>query len=134
MNTPRIVATLVGDPQKDAFARIKYGHFLNALNARFPVVDVVDTMLHGLQRLRNALSVADPNPKRWREKFHKNVGGFRTRSEKATKQIHTSGADLILQIGALFNAFDGSKIPGILYTDYTASMSARKKSSGRSPF
>lgn len=134
---PRIVGTLVGDITHEPGARTKYRHFFEALERCFTLVDVYDATLRSVDRLINALLVFHPNRTRWRERFYKNVPAFRRRSQRVVSHLRSvqGQADVVLQVGTLFNACWGdAPLPGIVYTDYTAHLSAQKLAAGRSPF
>ena len=134
---PRILGAVVGDLIHEPTARIKYGYFFKALSRAFPVPEVFDAGLHGLERLRNALAVISPDLRLWRERFYKNVIGFRQRSELVANHLKSrvGTVDMILQVGVLFDSLRyDSTLPSLIYTDYTAAMSARRKEAGRSPF
>jgi starch synthase len=132
---PRVLVTLQGDV-REAWARTKYGHILDALKRRLPVTGVCDTTLQGLPRLLNALWVIHPDRHRWRQRFYQNMPAFRARSRKAAAFLHRhrEEADVVLQIGVLFDAQWGrTPLPSVIYTDYTQALAA-EKGLGRSPF
>lgn len=136
-NRPLIFATLVGDIESDPSNRIKFGDFFQTLANRFPVVEVYNAHLGGMARYVNALHVFSRDKQLWRERFYKNLPAFRQRSQKVVAAIsHSSNQiDLILQIGVLFDCHGCQpEIPTLIYTDYTAQLSARKPEAGRSPF
>ncbi|MCA9968662.1 MAG: glycosyltransferase family 4 protein [Anaerolineales bacterium] len=134
---PRVAGALVGDMRRDPGARVKYGYFFEALSARFPLVDVYDASLRGGYRYWNALRSFYPDGQRWRERFYKNVPAFRLRSRLAQRHLRQAApeADVVLQVGVLFDArWQAQGPPSIIYTDYTAHLTAQRPSSGRSPF
>jgi glycosyltransferase involved in cell wall biosynthesis len=134
---PHIFATLVGNIERDPGNRIKFGAFFKALSDRFPLADVYNAELAGLARWVNAFQMFTPDMHLWRERFYKNLSAFRQRSQKVATAIERSGhhIDLILQVGVLFDArWREPKIPSLIYTDYTAWLSARRPEAGRSPF
>ena len=133
----KIFATLLGDVVHNPAARIKYGFLFDALTKKYLVVDKFDANLKGFPRYFNALRVFDSDRDRWRQHFYKNVPAFYARSANVVNRINTiiQRIDVILQLGVLFDAsWNQSNIPNIIYTDYTALLSARKPESGRSPF
>jgi len=137
-HNPRIVGALVGDIYHEPGARTKYGLLFAALSRRFPLVNVYDATLRGFDRWLNALLVAHPNRRRWKERFYQNVPAFRARSQQAARYLHSlSGqADVVLQVGVLFDARwdEALSMPNIIYTDYTARLAAQRQIAGRSPF
>ena len=134
MTEPRVVGVLVGDIVHEAGARTKYGYFFQALQQYFPLVTVHDATLRGLDRWLNALLMIHPDRRRWRERFYKNVPAFQQRSRRVSTFVQSlsAQADMVLQVGALFQT--SSALPIVIYTDYTSQLSARKPAAGRSPF
>lgn len=133
----RVFGALVGDVAHEAGARTKYGLFFEALAQRFPVAGVYDATLRGLPRVLNAARVFHPNPSRWKERFYQNLPAFEARSQRAVAhwKAHRSEADVIVQVGVLFDArWPGSPWPSVIYTDYTARLAAQNRWQGRSPF
>lgn len=132
----RVLVVLDGDIAQDPEMHIKYNTFLKALDRRISVVGVCNVKLRGFQRLWTAVMVWHPNIRIWRERALKNVLAFVFRSRKAANWIRSmqEQADVVVQLGVLFNAgWDGIRLPIIIYTDYTAQLSARRKDAGRSP-
>jgi len=135
--TPRIVATLVGNINQDPEAVTKYGHFFECLSQRVSLIDVHDCTLRGADRLINAFQVFHPNQAIWRERFYKNVPAFRKRSQGVAHYLQSlqEQVDAVLQLGTLFDSnWNNTHVPNIIYTDYTAFLSANKPKTGRSPF
>lgn len=133
---PRIFVSLIGDVNREAFARVKYGFFLNALQKKYDLV-IQDATLRGTDRLWNALQVFSPNRRLWKERFYQNNAAFKLRSKNvaAAIQNHADQIELILQIGTLFDS--GRQNPGkpvLIYTDYTSMLSSKKPDAGRSPY
>jgi glycosyltransferase involved in cell wall biosynthesis len=131
------MGVLIGDIKHEQFAQVKYGYFLNAVAHRFPLIDVYNANLHGFYRLFNALISLRPDYKRWRERFYKNDFAFLARSRSVTAHLKSvqDQVDVILQMGVLFDAcWGGVNLPNVIYTDYTAHLSAENPSAGRSPF
>lgn len=136
-SVPRVYGALVGDIAHEAGARTKYGLFFEALAQRFPLAGVYDATLRGVPRLLNAARVFHPNAARWKEQFYQNLPAFGARSQRAVAhwQAHRSEADVIVQVGVLFDArWPGSPWPSVIYTDYTARLAAQNRWQGRSPF
>ena len=137
MPPPRVYGALVGDIAHEAGARTKYGLFFEALAQRFPVAGVYDATLRGLPRFVNAARVFHPVPSRWKERFYQNLPAFVARSQRAVAhwKAHRSEADVIVQVGVLFDArWPSSPWPSVIYTDYTARLAAQNRWQGRSPF
>ncbi len=135
MNDKRILLPLVGDIQKEAHARIKYGYFFDALSPYFKDVIPFDATLRGSNRLINALTVFHPDLRRWKERFWKNPAAFDMRSKMIANQIQKKLPNLVLQIGVTFDAtLYHQNTPLYIYTDYTSTLSARRPDAGRSPF
>jgi len=133
----RIMLALIGDLKKDPFAAVKYGFFHDALETAFGSVDSYDATLRDVPRLVNAIQVFHPIPRVWRERFWKNVPAFKARSRKVANALRDRNPqpEFVLQMGVLFNAsLYQSKVSSLVYTDYTASLSASRPESGRSPF
>lgn len=128
----------MGDITREPDAYIKYGYLLKAVNQIFPLVGSVNAKLQGLPRLVNALLTIHPNQKQWRARFYHNEFAFRARSRRVATYLKSmdNQIDVILQIGGMFDAnWNGlAKTPNIIYTDYTAHLSAQKPEAGRSPF
>lgn len=132
---PRLIGGLVGDIQRTPSAQVKYGLLFEAIARRFELIEVYDASLHGTARILNALRMFHPNQQRWRQRFYKNLPAFRTRSQLAASHFANKQADVILQVGVLFDAQWGApQIPSVIYTDYTAVMAAKRPESGRVPF
>jgi len=133
---PRVLIALVGDMIQDPQTRIKYGTFLEALARQCRVVGVYNAKLRGLSRLFNALIVWHPDKNKWKERANKNVAAFMARSRNVARWAASmqGQADAIIQLGVLFDAGrGGSPLPQIIYTDYTAHLSAQQPEAGRSP-
>lgn len=138
MGPARVLGTLVGDLRDDPATATKYGHFFAALAERTPLVVVHDATLQGLDRWQNALRSFSPDRNLWQERFYKNPWAFRRRSRRVQEYVRSlqSQVDVILQVGVLFNAAGvagSDRTPLVIYTDYTAALSARKPEAGRSP-
>jgi len=134
---PRVVGALVGDIVREPEAHTKYQFLFEAVRQHFPLVGVHDATLRGVARLINALRVVHPDWQRWRERFYKNVSAFQIRSQRAAAYLQSlqGQADVVLQVGVLFDArWDEALLPSVIYTDYTACLSAQKPAAGRSPF
>ena len=133
----RILLALVGDMENDAFARVKYGPFSDALQRAGSIIETSDVSLRGFSRIWNALQVFSPSLSIWRERFWKNLPAFDARSQRLGRYIRTNSLqwDVVLQMGVIFDArYYQDQLPAIIYTDYTASLSAERPASGRSPF
>ncbi len=131
-----MVGVLAGDVERDAAARIKYGLLFAELGKRFPGLGVFDADLKGASRLLVALLSFRPDRRSWRELFHKNPVAFRGRSRRAAAHLAALDGDrnVVLQVGALLDARRRAPSPpSVIYTDYTARLSARHPEAGRSP-
>jgi glycosyltransferase involved in cell wall biosynthesis len=134
---PRLVGALIGDIAREPGAQVKYGFFFSALGQRFPIVDVFDASLRGIDRIFNLLMTLHPQKRVWKERFYKNLPAFEARSRLIAGRIIKvqSEADLILQHGVLFQSQGpGVRLPVVIYTDFTAQLAAEKPELGRSPF
>ncbi|TLM77142.1 MAG: glycosyltransferase family 4 protein, partial [Actinobacteria bacterium] len=133
VNSPHLFVTLIGDVDNEPFARVKYGHLLDALRRSF-AVDACDATLRGLPRLFNALLAFAPQRRRWKERFYQNLPAFELRSAGVARALlkRAGAVDLVLQIGVLYDACRGT-IPAVIYTDYTAVLAGRRPELGRSP-
>jgi alpha-maltose-1-phosphate synthase len=132
----RVAAALVGDIVSEGGARTKYGPLMVALAKQVIVAAVVDGTLHGRDKLENAVCSFHPRRHRWRERFYKNPFAFHRRSERVVAHLQRLQPvpDAVLQVGVLFDAgWQGQGPPLIIYTDYTAALSAQKPEAGRSP-
>ncbi len=133
---PRVLIALVGDVIHDPQTQIKYGTFLEALGRQCRVVGVYDAKLRGFSRLFNALIVWHLDKHQWKERANKNVAAFIARSRNVARwaaSMHGQ-ADAIVQLGVLFDAgWSGTSLKQIIYTDYTAFLSAQQPEAGRSP-
>lgn len=133
----RVIGVLVGDIDHASGPRTKYAPLFESLGRRFELVGVCDATLRGLPRWINALQVAHPNRRVWRERFYKNVPAFRERSRRAAALLRRmmERVDVVLQVGVLFDSqWDDLQLPSVIYTDYTACLSAQRPAAGRSPF
>lgn len=137
INAVRIIGTLVGDPSSEMDAKIKYGIFFDTVDSRFELVKIYNAKLKKVWYYLNAGLNFHPNLRKWKQRFFKNPMAFRIRSWLISKRLEAEQDpyDLTLQVGVLFDtARYRSRKPNLIYTDYTASLSARKPDAGRSPF
>lgn len=135
--TPRVAGLLVGDIAREPGARVKYGFLFDALARHFELGGVGDVTPRGLDRWVAALAAAHPDRRVWRERFYKNQPAFLGRSRRAAAFVRSLAEtpDAVLQISTLFDASHGrTGVPNVIYTDYTARLSARRPDLGRSPF
>jgi glycosyltransferase involved in cell wall biosynthesis len=136
----RLVGTLVGDIQREAPARTKYGLLFEALEQHWQQsVPTIDVTLRGWRRLANGLITFHPNLHMWKERFYQNIPAFVSRSQKTGQQLAhlqaTGQADVVLQVGVTFDSTWGKhSLPVILDTDYTTHMAIQNPEAGRSPF
>ena len=134
---PRVIGMLVGDLRRQADMQTKYGPFFAAFTRRFELVDIYDASLRGLDRWVNAARVFHFQRKKWKERFFKNVPAFRQRSARARQYLERQRGkyDYVLQLGVLFDAsLPGQSPQTLIYSDYTAALSALRPEGGRSPF
>ncbi len=132
----RILGLLTGGRGKDPADETKYGLFFQALGRHYQMVGTYDVSLRGLEYLWNGLVNFDLNKRLWKERYYKNLYAFAKRSRNAVSiQKHLLGqVDLVLQLGVLFDAhWDETWMPNVIYTDYTAQLSANSAYSLRSP-
>ncbi len=137
MARPSIIATLVGDLQKERFAQVKYGYFFMALARLFDLCSIYDATLRGPERWINMIQTFHPNRSHWKEHFYKNADAFRRRSRNANLFIEkwTGKASFCLQLGTMFDGgWDKQPLPILIYTDYTHQITAKVPEAGRSPF
>lgn len=128
----RVIGALVGDIRNEASARTKYGLLFAELARQFELVDVYDATLRGAARWVNALQTFHPHRATWKERFYQNVPAFIARSQRAASALRDR-ADVIVQEGVLFDV-SAAQTPVVIYTDYTATLAARRVDAGRSPF
>ena len=132
----RLLGLLTGGGGKDPADETKYGLFFQALGRHYQMVGTYDVSLRGLSYLWNGLMNYHPNRRLWKERYYKNLYAFAKRSRNAVRiQNHLLGqVDLTLQLGVLFDArWGGTWVPGVIYTDYTARLSADSAYHLRSP-
>jgi glycosyltransferase involved in cell wall biosynthesis len=137
LSSLRVATALCGDIAEDPESIVKYGTFFEALGKRFSLKAVYNAKLKGLQRIKNIIFVWHPNQKKWRARADKNPDGFIVRSRQAARWVKDleGQVDFLLQLGVLFDSgWENSPLPRLIYTDYTASMSASRPAAGRSPF
>ncbi|RMF45412.1 MAG: glycosyltransferase [Anaerolineae bacterium] len=132
-----LAVTLVGDVSSEPGAYVKYGVFLQQLARHIPIAGVFDATLRNFARWRNAARVFHYNPTLWKARFYQNVPAFRARSKRAARWLGTlsPAPAAVMQIGVLFDTlWEQPAIPGYIYTDYTAWLSAQRNVRERSPF
>lgn len=132
----RVIGVAMGDVENLPIARVKYGYLFTAVTQHLPVVSIIDAKLSGWQRWLNGLISFHPQRQRWQQRFYKNILAFRLRSGTVSRRVVQlrDQADVILQVGAMFNAcWSQSCLPNVIYTDYTSYLSAQKPEVGRSP-
>jgi len=130
----RVTGILIGDLKRQPGPRTKYGDFFDAIDCRFTLVETYNASLPAPSRWLNALMAFHWDQKCWREQFYKNPWAFRMRSRRVARHLRSVEADIALQIGTLFDAkWKQLSLPSIIYTDYTAHLSAQHPDTGRSP-
>lgn len=137
LSKPAILGFFSGGRGRDLSAETKYGLFFDALARRFDLLGVHDVDLSGYHRLMSGVLTFHPNRKIWKERYYKNIYSFNKRSHNAAhvQKNYEKQADLVLQVGVLFDAYwDKLQIPNIIYTDWTSQLSAQNPYRYRSPF
>ena len=133
----KTVITLCGDLENEPGNQVKYSHLINSLRQHLEVVEVYNASLQGFDKWFNAFQVFHPKRSIWRQRFYKNVAAFQKMSQKTVAHLskHKNQAHAVIQIGTLLDScYRPGSLPGIIYTDYTARLSAQKPDAGRSPF
>ena len=134
---PALVGLLAGNAFADPAAATKYGLMFQSLESVYGPMRLYDTSLRGMERLWTALLAFHPNRRVWQERFFKSPMAFAGRSRRASQIIRSlrDRVGLIFQLGALFDAGrDQPDAPVVIYTDYTARLSADDPGRFRSPF
>jgi glycosyltransferase involved in cell wall biosynthesis len=134
---PRLAAFLVGDLEKDPAAATKYGLLFRSLKRHYGEVNVYDVSLKGIAHLWNGLRAFHPILRTWKERSYKNPDAFVNRSRIAARVINNQEGnfDMAVQVGVLYNAcLDIAHMPLLIYTDYTARLSAEDPYRFRSPW
>ena len=134
---PRLAAFLVGDLEKDPAAATKYGLLFLSLKRYYGEVNVYDVSLKGIAHLWNGLRAFHPILRTWKERSYKNPDAFVNRSRIAARVINNQEGnfDMVVQVGVLYNAcLDIAHMPLLIYTDYTARLSAEDPYRFRSPW
>lgn len=137
LSKPAILGFFSGGRGRDLSANTKYGLFFEALARRFDLLGVHDVDLNGYHRLMSGVLTFHPNRKIWKERYYKNIYSFNKRSHNAAhiQNFYKKQADLVLQVGVLFDAYwEKLQIPNIIYTDWTSQLSAQNPYRYRSPF
>ncbi len=132
----RLACIFVGKAS-EAANETKNGLLFEALRRRCAISDFYDAALRGPARLWNAAQTFHPRAHEWKMRFYQNIPAFRARSSRAVKALEhdRDRYDLILQIGVTFDAhWDDFPAPGVIYTDYTSALAARRPNLGRNPF
>lgn len=137
MTQIKVIGTLVGNIERDPFARVKYGFLFDELRHVVDLQAVLDATLRGPQRWINGLQTFHWDRSLWRERFYKNIQAFNLRSRNICRQLDSwqYKGDVCLQLGVLFNsrAYQ-SVLPVVIYTDYTQVLSSQAAQKWRSPF
>ncbi len=132
-----MIAFLVGNIVSEPSAAAKYGLLFRALEREYGSICTYDLTLRKLDRLWSGLFSFHPDQRVWKERYFKSPGAFRSRSRRASRIIAAQQPpiDLIFQVGALFDSGQGQPdAPLVMYTDYTAGLSANDPYRFRSPF
>lgn len=132
----RVIGIVMGDVVNRPMASVKYGYFFTAVAQYLSLVGTLDAKLEGWDRWLNGLLSFSPQRQRWRQRFYKNALAFRQRSQALAAQLSQMQhqADVVLQVGAMFDAgWPPTRLPNVIYTDYTSYLSAQKPAAGRSP-
>ncbi len=132
----RLLGLLTGGGGKDPADQTKYGLFFQALARYYQMVGVYDVSLRGFDYAWSVLTNFHPNKRLWKERHYKNLYAFAKRSRNAVRVQDQLlwRADLAIQLGVLFDAhWTSARVPGVIYTDYTARLSAAHACNFRSP-
>ncbi len=133
---PRLLGLLTGGGGKDPADQTKYGLFFQALARHYQMVGVHDVSLRGIDYAWSVSSNFHPNKRMWKERHYKNLYAFAKRSHNAVRvqERLREQVDLTIQLGALFDArWSDTGVPDVIYTDYTARLSAENVYHLRSP-
>lgn len=134
---PHLAGFMLGDLDFDPVASIKYGYLFHALERLYGPIRVFDISLRGPERWWNGLRMFHPNLRRWKERYYKNLEAFVARSRKGARLLRNlrGNVDIAIQIGVLFGvSWDASiQVPVVIYTDYTARLSAEDPYRFRAP-
>lgn len=132
-----VFCAVFGDVEAQGPIAIKLRRFLDCLQERFLVSEIFDTSLQGSERCLGMLSTFHPRKDVWRQRFYKSTWTFDRRSRRVRKRIASleRQPSAVLQVGAMFDAASPTGLPPtVVYTDYTATLSAEKPEGGRSPY
>ena len=88
-------------------------------------VQTADVDLHGIARGILVARTASASRRRWWSRYHLGALGFRARSDRFAAFIRENGcdADIVLQIGATFEAPRGLNLPVALFCDSNIELS-----------
>ena len=91
-----------------------------------------DVDLYGVDRWRTMALTFSAKRKRWAARYHLGDRGYQARSEKAAEVIarHRGRIDLILQIGATFEARSRGPVPYAMYCDSNIAWAQRGSATG----
>lgn len=132
-----VFCAVFGDVEAQGSIAVKLRKFFECLNERFLVTEIFDASLQGRDRYLGMLSTFHPDRDIWRQRFYKSTWTFDRRSQRVRKRIASlkKRPAAVLQVGAMFDAAGPTgRPPTVVYTDYTAILSAQKPEGGRSPY
>jgi len=128
----RILLLAEGNPETwDSWSGSTRG-LVRALRALGHEVMTGDVSESSGDRWANLLRTWAPNRRRWAARYHFGAVGFRSRGRRARALVasHADTIDAVLQIGATFNAFTTPNLPGFVYCDSNAHVTARDAPAG----
>ena len=133
---PRLLGFLLGGLGRDPAADTKYGLFFQALSRQFNLIGCYDLSLQGYSRFLAGALNFHPNRRMWKERYYKNLYAFNQRSRNAVRIQNSllGEVDFVIQLGVLFDAYWSRRpMSNLIYTDYTARLSAISPYRFRSP-
>lgn len=107
---------------------------VDALRAAGATVRTGDVDLAGADRLLGAALSVAPSRRRWSTRYRLGAAGFRLRSRRAARLLAAArpGVDLIVQVGATFEAEGRGRTPYVLCCDSNIRMAERGAATGQS--
>jgi alpha-maltose-1-phosphate synthase len=130
----RVLYLCEGDPEtSDSWSGVNRS-IVTELRRRGHAVQAGDVEPAALERFLVAGQTFAPHRKRWWVRYHLSGPGFRSRSRRAASHVRgaATSADLILQIGATFQAPRIPGVPMVLYCDSNIEMARSGAASGHS--
>ncbi len=114
---------------------VKLAALIEALRRRFPLLVVWDVEVGRFERLALLARAVHVSRDRWRNRFHAHPATFARRTAAFRRQAASAPpVDAVLQVGVLFDAGHARGGPPlVIYTDYTAALTAARGRSFRLP-